>query len=175
MSISAPPPGSSISSRRVVGGGPLSSVARTSAVACRSSPSRRLVSVDLPAPDEPSSTAVLSGASIWAERVQALALLRADRQHGDAGGDRAQVAQRGIERRVRVQVGLVDDDDRVDAPGRGERQVALDPARVHVAPERGDDPGLVDVCGQRGVVAAALDDPSAPGSIATMTSFPTST
>ena len=53
VSMSTPPPGSGISSRATVVWRPRPSLTRTSRVACRSSPSSALTSVDLPAPDGP--------------------------------------------------------------------------------------------------------------------------
>ena len=63
VSIRQAPPGSGSSARWVVVWRPRASLSRTSAVFMRSRPSSVLVSVDLPAPDEPTSTAVVPGAS----------------------------------------------------------------------------------------------------------------
>ena len=62
MSITIPPPGRRISSRWLVVCRPSSSSARISPVDIRSLPAKRLTSVDLPTPLEPSSTAVTPGA-----------------------------------------------------------------------------------------------------------------
>ena len=56
--MSTPPPGIWISSRATVVCMPRPSLTRTSRVACRCSPSSELMSVDFPAPEGPTRTAV---------------------------------------------------------------------------------------------------------------------
>ena len=63
LSMSRAPPGIRKSSRRVVVCRPRSSLRRTSRVACTFSSRRRLMSVDFPTPEEPTSTAVSRGRS----------------------------------------------------------------------------------------------------------------
>ena len=85
-SITSPPPGSTSSWRSVVVCRPSSSSSRVSFVAMTSSPSQRLTSVDLPTPEEPSSTAVVARLDPRAQRVAALA--------GDGGHDVDRDAER---------------------------------------------------------------------------------
>ena len=61
VSIRQPPCGNAINARCVVVCRPLASASRTPWVFIFSTPSRVLVSVDLPAPEEPTSTADLPG------------------------------------------------------------------------------------------------------------------
>ncbi|MCW0450896.1 hypothetical protein NB706_003730 [Xanthomonas sacchari] len=63
VSIRQAPDGSGSSARWVVVWRPRESVARTAAVRIFCTPSKVLVRVDLPAPDEPTSTAVCPGPS----------------------------------------------------------------------------------------------------------------
>ena len=62
VSITQAPPGRRCSERDVVVCLPRLSCARTAPVSCTAAPSSVLVKVDLPAPDEPSSTSVCAGA-----------------------------------------------------------------------------------------------------------------
>ena len=81
VSMRKAPPGSSNSSRWVVVWRPRESSSRTAAVAWRCSPRSALTSVDLPTPDEPSTTAVWPGAEVGREVRDVVAGQR--REHDD--------------------------------------------------------------------------------------------
>ena len=80
VSISAPPPGSGISSRCVVVWRPRLSDSRTSAVRRRSSPSRQFTSDDLPTPETPSKR---HGSAVRQIRAQRTDTFRAPRVYRD--------------------------------------------------------------------------------------------
>ena len=124
VSTSSAPPGSSNSSRWVVVWRPRESASRTSAVAWRSSPRSALTSVDLPTPDEPRIAAVVPGSEVRAQVVEPGAGPRRDGDRATPGRDRLDRHEPAVH--VVGEVGLVEDDDRRDAAGPGDREVALD-------------------------------------------------
>ena len=153
------PPGSRCSERAVVVCMPRLSCSRTAPVSCTALPIRVLVRVDLPAPDEPSSTSVCPPQATWAKRPALAGSVASTTTVGTAPGMRlpsaasALVAQR---RFGRGDVGLGQDDDRRDAAGVDQRQVALEPAQVEVVVEAHDEQGPVDVADHRMAAAVAV-------------------
>ena len=147
VSMTIPPPGSRISSRWLVVCRPSSSSARVSPVAIRSLPAKRLTSVDLPTPLEPSSTAVTPGAIRARSSSHPSPGLRADDVHGHAGRHRLDLGDVGGA--IVDAVGLRQHDLRARAALPDRDEVALDPARLELGAERGDDEGDVDVRDER--------------------------
>ena len=76
-------------------------------------------------------------------------------EHGHRAAERVADLERA-QRRVRVEVGLGEDDDRLRLGVGGEREEALEPAQVEVAVERADDERDVDVRGEHLGLGAAV-------------------
>ena len=147
VSISAPPPGSGMSSRCVVVCRPRLSDSRTSAVRRRSSPSRQFTSDDLPTPDDPSSATVRPSARNGRSGPIPSATPRVHRHHRRRAGDcRGFRQSRG---HVGAQVALVQHHHRVGAAFHAQGQVALQPAKVEIAVQSADQEHQVDVGGDR--------------------------
>ena len=94
VSMSSAPPGRRTSSRWVVVWRPRESSSRTAAVRCRSLPTSALTSVDLPTPDEPSTTAVRPGARCASRSASTPAPVSADTARTSTPGAIASAATR---------------------------------------------------------------------------------
>ena len=138
----SPPPGSWISSRRVVVWRPLPSL-RSPCVARSSSPMSVFTIVDLPTPDEPSRTAVTPGVQERRQLVEPRTGDVREREHGHAAGDRLHFGDGGL--RGGVEVGLRQHDHGPRAALPREDEVALEPAQVEVLVHRRDEEADVDV------------------------------
>ena len=97
----------------------------------------------MPAPDEPSSTAVFPGSRIAASSSSPR--LSIDREDDDrhADRDRLHLGDRRVD--VLGDVGLGEQDHRLCAARPREREVTLEPAQVQVARHRRDEEGEVGV------------------------------
>ena len=146
VSMSIAPPASGTSSRCVVVCRPRPS-ARRSPVAMTSRPASALTSVDLPAPDGPTTTSVAPGASSARSGSSPWPVRHADRVHVDRERHRRDL--RGHAVGVGHEVGLRQDDDRRRPRAPRQREQPLDAAEVRVGLEVLDHEHDVDVGGER--------------------------
>ena len=110
-----------------------------------SSGARRFTSVDLPTPDEPRSAIVCPGCRYGSSspRPSPVTALTACTDTPIVTGSTSSSSAMGSV----CGIALVDDDDRDRAAVPGGREVALEPPRVEVEAESGDDEHRVDVRG----------------------------
>ena len=152
VSMMQPPPGSRCSERAVVVCMPRPSFTRTPPVSWTAAPSKVLVSVDLPAPDEPRTTSVSPKPVEMREHRGALRgrwhRLRRPRGRRADDGAAARAARRAApDRAPRGRPWSARPE--ADAARRHERQVALEAAQVEVVVEAHDDERAVDVADDR--------------------------
>ncbi len=144
VSRTMPPPSRTISSRCEVVWRPRWSSSRTSCVASSSSPARPFTIVDLPTPDEPTSTAVRFGSRKGRSSSRPSPVLAETASAGQAPS--VTDLDLGEERRRLVdEVGLREQHDRLRPALPGHGQVALEAARVEVERQRLGEERDVDV------------------------------
>ena len=108
-------------------------------------PSRRLMSVLFPAPDDPTNATVSPANQIGPQGVDAIAVQRADRHHVGAGGNGANLLGSGVE--ILAEVGFVQQNRALCSAGSGRQIIPLEPAQIEIAIEAGDDEYGIDIGG----------------------------
>ena len=173
VSIRQAPRGSSNSARCVVVWRPRPSLSRVAAVAMRDSPSSVLVSVDLPAPEEPTSTAVAPGVRYGSSAMTLRASLPLIACSGVPAGSRAASCASASWPRFGIQlVQLGQHDHRRGATAFDQREIAFRARGIEIVIQphqqqhdihiRGDDLTRVTLAGRGARQGAApredLDD-----------------
>ena len=144
VSMSNAPPGNGTSSRCVVVWRPRESFSRTSRVSCRSWPTSRLISVDFPTPDDPSSATVVAQLQVGEQLLDPASELRADGVDGHGARNAGDL--RAARLQIVGEVGLVEDDHGPRAALPRHREVPLEAPDAEVAIEAGDEKRDVHVC-----------------------------